>query len=102
VNPPSKAWIQEYISMESPLKVTIKKWTAVAEWSWIVSDEDCGICRCPFNGCPPKIKFPGDDCPPAWGQCGHAFHWQCISEWIDPAKGNNNTCPMCRKEWEFK
>jgi anaphase-promoting complex subunit 11 len=48
----------------APLKITIKKWSAVAEWKWNVADEDCGICRCPFNGCPPKIKFPGEDCPP--------------------------------------
>lgn len=25
-----------------------------------------------------------------WGQCGHAFHLQCINEWIK----NNNTCPL--------
>lgn len=48
----------------TPLKVTIKKWTAVAEWKWPVKEDDCGICGSPFNGCPPKIKFPGDDCPP--------------------------------------
>jgi hypothetical protein len=46
------------------LKVRVNKWNTVAEWRWDVKDEDCGICRCPFNGCPPKVKYPGDDCPP--------------------------------------
>ena len=50
----------------TPLKVTIKKWTAVAEWNWPVKDSDCGI-----------------------------------SEWLDPTKSNNTTCPMCRREWNM-
>jgi hypothetical protein len=36
----------------------------------------CGICRNPFDGCPPESKFPGDDSPVVWGTCGHAFHLQ--------------------------
>jgi len=27
--------------------------------------------------------------------CGHKFHLFCISKWI---QGNNNNCPLCRKE----
>lgn len=47
-------------------KVNIKKWHAVAEWKWDVKNEekDCSICRFPFNGCAPEVKYPGDDCPP--------------------------------------
>uniref|UniRef100_A0A6B2LWI2 Anaphase-promoting complex subunit 11 n=1 Tax=Arcella intermedia TaxID=1963864 RepID=A0A6B2LWI2_9EUKA len=51
----------------------------------------CVICRFAFNGCPPGVKFPGDDCPPVWGKCGHCFHLQCINEWLQTAS-NNNTC----------
>ena len=40
-----------------------------------------GICRMAFDGCPPDSKFPGDDSPVVWGQCGHAFHLQCITKW---------------------
>jgi hypothetical protein len=41
----------------------------------------CGICRMPFDGCPPDGKFPGDDSPVVWGTCTHAFHLQCINRW---------------------
>jgi len=80
-------------------KVHYKKWHTVAEWRWIVNDENCGICRNAFDACPPNVKYPGDDCPPVWGKCGHAFHLQCINEWLNK---ENQTCPMCRQEWEFK
>lgn len=52
------------------LKVTFKKWTAVAVWKWITPNDEteCGICRLPFEGCCPDCKFPGDDC--ALGGCG--------------------------------
>lgn len=32
--------------------------------------------RMPFEACCPGVKYPGDDCPPVWGSCGHAFHMQ--------------------------
>lgn len=57
-------------------KVDIKKWHAVGVWSWEAGDDMCGICRNPFDGCPPESKFPGDDSPVVWGKCGHAFHLQ--------------------------
>ena len=52
------------------LKVTFKKWTAVAVWKWLTPNDEteCGICRLPFEGCCPDCKFPGDDC--ALGGCG--------------------------------
>lgn len=49
---------------ERPFTVRLKHWHAVAEWRWDVNDETCGICRNPFNGCAPGVKYPGDDCPP--------------------------------------
>jgi anaphase-promoting complex subunit 11 len=65
-----------------PLKVTVKHWHAAASWTWNAGDDVCGICRMPFDGCPPGSKFPGDDSPVVWGTCGHAFHLQCISKWL--------------------
>lgn len=41
----------------------------------------CGICRMPFDGCPPDGKYPGDDSPVVWGVCTHSFHLQCINRW---------------------
>jgi anaphase-promoting complex subunit 11 len=75
------------------MKVTIKKWHAVATWRWdMPEDEVCGICRVQFDGTCPTCKYPGDDCTLrrltgsivslaktlTWsiviGKCGHSFH----------------------------
>ncbi|KAJ8603014.1 hypothetical protein CTAYLR_001557 [Chrysophaeum taylorii] len=82
------------------LKVTIKRWNAVARWTWgdHVDGDVCGICQMPFEGCPPGVKFPGDGAPVVWGKCAHAFHLQCISQWLT----SKNSCPICRREWEFE
>lgn len=45
------------------MKVTIKRWDAVASWQWDMPEDDvCGICRVQFDGTCPTCKYPGDDC----------------------------------------
>ena len=83
------------------MEITIKKVKAVAKWSWVVSDECCGICRNPFDACCSSCKAPGDDCPPVWGKCTHAFHMHCILAWISSKDNAEQQCPMCRRPWEF-
>ena len=80
--------------------VEIKKWHAIASWTWDAGDDVCGICRNPFDGCPPDGKFPGDDSTVVRGVCGHAFHLQCIQKWLGVHK--DHRCPICRQAWEFK
>lgn len=82
-------------------KVTINSWNTVASWTWNAGDDVCGICRSPFDGCPPETKFPGDDAPVVWGKCGHAFHIQCINKWLSSPQSEHK-CPFCRRAWEFK
>lgn len=84
------------------LVVNIRKWQAVGVWTWNAGDKDdvCGICRVAFDACPPDAKFPGDDSPVVWGQCGHAFHLQCITKWLNSQA--EQRCPICRGAWEFK
>ena len=60
------------------MKVKIKRWHGVATWRWDVNDERCGICYTAFEACCPDCHIPGDDCPPVWGRCSHAFHMHCI------------------------
>ena len=57
---------------DASMKVTIKKWHAIAQWRWDTGHNDpdddgegdvCGICRVPFEGCCPTCKMPGEDCP---------------------------------------
>ncbi|KAG1925731.1 anaphase-promoting complex subunit [Pimephales promelas] len=83
------------------MKVKIKQWNGVASWLWVANDENCGICRAPFNGCCPDCKVPGDDCPLVWGQCSHCFHMHCILKWLNSQQVQQQ-CPMCRQEWKFK
>ena len=59
------------------LRVRIKKFHGVAKWTWNVGngsdDEVCGICQSAFEGCPPGVKFPGDESPVVFGTCGEFF-----------------------------
>lgn len=48
----------------------------------------------------------GKDCPVCLGnlfdskrvylRCKHAFHEECVSEWIKRSPGSNGSCPICR------
>ena len=82
----------------SRLRVRLRRFHAVAKWSWNANDDVCGICQSEFEGVAPGVKYPGDECPVVWGKCGHAFHLQCVSTWLN---SNRNSCPICRSEWEF-
>lgn len=56
----------------------------------------------PFDGCAPGAKFPGDDSPPVFGKCSHAFHMQCVMKWLESQQQEAEpTCPLCRRAWEF-
>ncbi len=56
----------------------------------------------PYEACCPGVKYPGDDCPPVWGKCGHALHMQCIMKWLDSQQNVKQECPMCRQAWTFR
>ncbi|EFX74595.1 hypothetical protein GHT06_022870 [Daphnia sinensis] len=85
------------------MKVKIKRWGGVAIWKWngVAVDDQCSICRQPFDGCCTECKFPGEDCPLVWGQCSHCFHMHCIMKWLN-SQQVHQLCPMCRQEWKFK
>jgi anaphase-promoting complex subunit 11 len=88
-------------------KVKVKRWHAVASWTWDAGDDVCGICRNAFDGCAPESKYPGDDSPVVWGTCSHAFHLQCIQKWLASQQAQAEEehvpkCPICRRQWDFK
>lgn len=86
---------------------TLKKWNAVAMWSWDVESDTCAICRVQVMDaclrCQAESKVDaksmgagaGKDCVVVWGECNHSFHHCCMSLWIK----QNNRCPLCQQEW---
>ncbi|KAJ6649027.1 Anaphase-promoting complex subunit 11, partial [Pseudolycoriella hygida] len=66
---------------------------AVATWRWVANDDNCGICRMPFENCCTECTLPGDDCPLVWGACSHCFHMHCIVKWLN-SQHLNQQCPI--------
>lgn len=56
----------------------------------------------PFDACCPDCSVPGDDCPPVWGKCNHAFHMHCIVKWLQTQQNATQQCPMCRADWKYR
>jgi anaphase-promoting complex subunit 11 len=92
-------WTQQ--SVTAPFKQRfLSSTTFLLLLPYQTGDDVCGICRMPFDGCPPEGKFPGDDSPVVWGICSHSFHLQCINRWLSTQA--EQKCPFCRRAWEFK
>ena len=57
----------------------------------------CSICMDVINDSDPDKMIKTN--------CGHVFHDQCLTAWIDRGKNNYHsdvaTCPLCR-EWFYK
>ncbi|GME98150.1 unnamed protein product [Ambrosiozyma monospora] len=81
-------------------KLEIKKWTAVAFWSWDQTNETCAICRNHLMESCIECAGKNDDkgCPRAVGVCNHSFHLHCIDTWIK----TRNSCPLDSTDWNLK
>lgn len=51
------------IEIEIKINVWFTGWVSVATWRWVANDDNCGICRMPFESCCNECMLPGDDCP---------------------------------------
>ncbi|XP_022707475.1 RING-box protein 2-like [Varroa jacobsoni] len=78
----------------------LKRWNAVAMWSWDVECDVCAICRIQvmdvcLNCSSEKKNNDQDACAIVWGECNHSFHNCCMSNWVT----QNPRCPLCQKDW---
>ncbi|CDI79092.1 hypothetical protein, conserved [Eimeria acervulina] len=76
----------------------------VIRWKGIPNDLHCVICENFFEIPCPNCENPGENCPPAFGACGHIFHLHCIGAWLNREGIRNDeegNCPMCRQVWRF-
>ena len=82
----------------------VRKWTAIALWSYDISVENCAICRnhimdkCIECQSVQEITNIDGNCTIAWGKCSHVFHMHCISRWLN----TREVCPLDNRNWEFK
>ncbi|UVC50131.1 RING-box protein 1a [Theileria orientalis] len=89
-------------------KFKVKKWSAVAVWSWQISVDNCAICRnhimdlcieCQATNTQDSQTITDDEgCTISWGACGHAFHLHCISRWLK----TRHVCPLDNTQWDFR
>lgn len=86
----------------APPRFEVKKWNAVALWSWDIQVDTCAICRMHLMDLCVECQSQGtaniEDCSIAWGACNHPFHFHCISRWIK----TRQTCPLDNREWVFQ
>ena len=64
------------------------------------TDEDTRLDDCPICLIPDNERSPYWIDQRACLKCGHAYHSECIHDWIKTktASGSKVTCPMCREE----
>ena len=87
------------MAKEAP-KFEIKKWNAVALWTWDIQVDVCAICRGSLMdlciSCQSNMSS-SEECNVAWGECNHAFHAHCITDWLK----KREVCPLCLKHWDY-
>ena len=58
-------------------------------------NEDCTICRCNLNDNSLYNKEKGLESEIIIGKCGHGYHKECITPWIN----KHPNCPICSQKW---
>ncbi|XP_064222868.1 RING-box protein 2-like [Aotus nancymaae] len=76
---------------------SLKKWNALAMWSWDVEFDTHAICRVQVMDACLRYQAENEqeDSVVVWGECNHSFHIYCMSLWAK----QNNRCPLCHQDW---
>ena len=77
-------------------KFEIIKSDLICSWKYKIScKSDCAICYNSLS-CSSVPDFQkGNDSSIRIGNCGHSFHFGCISPWVR----SNPRCPLCSQPW---
>jgi len=59
---------------------------------------DCTICRYSLHEDSMEFQSKGVNSYVIVGECGHAFHRECLNCWIK----DNPRCPICAESWVYK
>ena len=60
-------------------------------------NNECPICRNNLNNTSIYNQDKGIDSKILIGMCGHSYHEECISGWLN---ARNTHCPLCSKQWQ--
>ncbi|WPK25340.1 hypothetical protein PUMCH_002651 [Australozyma saopauloensis] len=96
------AQVEEDMEPKKKERFEVKKWTAIAFWSWDIVVDTCAICRNhlmePCIECQPNSIKETTNCVAAWGVCNHAFHLHCIQRWLK----SRPVCPLDNVAWTYQ
>ncbi|KAI6653814.1 RING-box protein 2 [Oopsacas minuta] len=75
----------------------LKRWNAVAMWSWDVSCDTCAICKHHVMDACLRCQTDGkqEECVVVWGECNHSYHNCCMALWMQ----HSDKCPLCSSDW---
>ena len=77
-------------------EVQIQKINLKVFWNWNTHNDKCPICRNYIFE--PSINTDNKEKSKAViGVCGHSFHHDCISNWLQ----TRNVCPLCNCKWKY-
>jgi len=64
-------------------------------WNWNIHNTTCAICR--NHIFESSINSNVNESYAVVGVCNHAFHQECISNWLK----TRYVCPLCNEKWCF-
>lgn len=68
----------------------------ITSWKYSLPiNNDCTICRCNINFDSIHNQNKMIESVILQGNCGHAFHEECILPWLE----QHNRCPICSVKW---